>query len=124
MHALNGWTMKVAALVAASVIASGIALYALMEPSRPSVPAAQPTAESSAAPGVRPLDQMAERLAARLAKDGGSGGDWALLGRSYREMGRWPEAVAAFEKSLALAPGDAQVKSDLDAARAKVSAGQ
>ncbi len=124
MHAPNGWTMKVAALVVASVVASGVALYALLQSPRLSVPATQATASPPAATGERPLDQMAERLAARLSKDGGSAGDWALLGRSYREMARWAEAVAAFEKSLALAPGDAQVQSDLEAARAKATPGQ
>jgi cytochrome c-type biogenesis protein CcmH len=128
MQAIDRRIVTITAVAAASIAASGIALYVLLQPPRPGsiatpqgAPASATAPGAPAPPGVRPLDQMAERLAARLAKDGGSAADWALLGRSYREMARWPEAVQAFEKSIALAPGDAQVKADLDAARAELA---
>ena len=116
------------AAIAVSVAAGGIVLYVMLQPKQAaaplpaavSVPAAPSPPAAANDPNARPLDRMAERLAARLAKDGGSAADWALLGRSYREMGRWPDAVQAFEKSLALAP-DAQVRADLDNARAKAA---
>ena len=118
-------TMLVATVAAASVIGSGIALYVLLQRAPTATPvtsaASAPATMAAAEANARPLDQMADRLAARLAKEGGSAADWALLGRSYREMARWPDAVRAFERSLALAP-DAQVQADLDAARAKAAA--
>jgi cytochrome c-type biogenesis protein CcmH/NrfG len=113
---MNRRTLIVVIAIAASSIASAAVLRMLLQPAAPAA-ATTPGAPAD----TRPLDRMAERLAKRLAKGGGSAADWALLGRSYREMGRWPEAAHAFERSLALA-SDADVEADLAVARQRMAA--
>lgn len=63
---------------------------------------------------LRPADPatMVDRLAARLAAGPGSAQDWAMLGRSYRVLGRHAEAAAAYERAAPLAAGDADLLSD------------
>jgi cytochrome c-type biogenesis protein CcmH len=54
---------------------------------------AQRISQSSAAAGS--LDDVTNKLAARLATQGGSDNDWKLLAESYEYMGRTSEAKAA-----------------------------
>jgi cytochrome c-type biogenesis protein CcmH len=58
------------------------------------------------------LESMSSRLASRLAREPGDGDGWALLGRAYVEMGRYPEAEEAFAKAANLSPRDASVLAD------------
>ena len=58
------------------------------------------------------LEALSEKLKQRLEKNPGDGVGWALLARSYVELGRHTEAVAIYEKALALIPDDAQVLAD------------
>ena len=59
--------------------------------------------------GLEPLlETLRKKL--ELAPDNGDG--WALLARSYVELGRHPEAAKAFERAAALLPGDAQLLAD------------
>lgn|SRR5512143_1380019 len=66
------------------------------------------------------LDQAADRLAKRLQQQDGSADDWTLLGRSYVEMRRYPEAVSAFEAAQKKSPNDAKLREELE--RAKLAA--
>jgi cytochrome c-type biogenesis protein CcmH len=59
------------------------------------------------------LDAMAQRLRARLDASGQNDGDgWVLLARTYVELKRYPQAVAAFERAHQLLGDDAQVLAD------------
>lgn len=58
------------------------------------------------------LEALSEKLKQRLEKNPGDGVGWALLARSYVELGRHAEAVAFYEKALALLPDDPQVLAD------------
>ena len=58
------------------------------------------------------LDALADRLKQRLAENPDDGIGWALLARSYVELERHHEAVAAFEKSMTLVPDDPQLLVD------------
>ena len=64
-----------------------------------------PPAASAAehAEGDAGIDQAVAALAARLEKNPGDTEGWAMLGRSYRALGRNAEAQAAFARA-----GDAQ----------------
>jgi cytochrome c-type biogenesis protein CcmH len=53
---------------------------------------------------------MVGRLAARLQSEDGSAEEWAKLGRSYGVLGRYEEALAAYDKALAHAPDNAAIK--------------
>jgi len=63
------------------------------------------------------LESMSSRLASRLAREPGDSDGWALLGRAYVEMGRYPEAEEAFAKAANLSPKDASVLADWAEAR-------
>lgn len=73
-------------------------------------PAHAPMAEHMrSAAGLEPLlETLRKKL--ELAPDNGDG--WALLARSYVELGRHTEAASAFERAAALLPDDAQLLAD------------
>lgn len=113
----TNWILLIAPL---SLALAGAALYAWVE--RPdSVPAAaQPSAavpEAAAAQAAGDLGAMTVRLASRLEKQPDDGAGWALLGRAYAELRRYPEAEAAFARAAALLPNDASVAADRENAR-------
>jgi cytochrome c-type biogenesis protein CcmH len=58
------------------------------------------------------LDALADRLKQRMEQNPNDGAGWALLARSYVELGRHGEAATAFEKAVALMPDDAQLLVD------------
>ncbi|MDN3919149.1 tetratricopeptide repeat protein [Roseateles violae] len=58
------------------------------------------------------LDEMVDRLAQRLARQPDDAQGWAMLGRSYAVLGRFPEAVQAYRQLIALRPRDAQALAD------------
>jgi cytochrome c-type biogenesis protein CcmH len=59
------------------------------------------------------LDVMIGRLAARLQREPGDAEGWVLLGRSYQETGRYPQAVEAYTQAAKLLPHDASVQAGL-----------
>lgn len=68
------------------------------------------------------LDVMTARLARRLReKTPEDHESWALLARSYVELGRDDEAVAAYERTGPLLKRDAAVAAELAAARARLA---
>lgn len=52
------------------------------------------------------IESMVDGLAARLEKEPQNLQGWAMLARSYKAMGRLPEAVRAFEKAGSLVEAD------------------
>lgn len=58
------------------------------------------------------LDAMVQKLEAHLREKPGDVDGWKLLGRSHAVLGRFPEAVEAYARAAALAPGDAQLLAD------------
>jgi cytochrome c-type biogenesis protein CcmH len=68
------------------------------------------------------MDVVAERLAKRLSEKDGTADDWALLARSYMMLNRYSDAVAAFDRALAKAPGNEALVADRAAAQ-KAAAG-
>ena len=78
---------------------------------------------ASAAPKGGDLDVMTERLAKRLRERTPDDHEsWALLARSYVELGRDSDAVAAYERTGPLLKSDAALKAELDAVKARVGA--
>lgn len=71
---------------------------------------------------VGDLDVMTERLAKRLRDSTPNDYEgWALLARSYAELGRDSEAVAAYERAGPLLKSDATLKTELDAAKIRAA---
>ena len=57
--------------------------------------------------GGMDLASLADRLKKRLETDKDSADGWRLLARTYMTMGEFAAAVSAFERLMALRPGDA-----------------
>jgi cytochrome c-type biogenesis protein CcmH len=70
----------------------------------PPPPAQEMTAED--------IDRMVSSLAAKLKQEPGNLQGWTMLARSYKAMGRLPEAIQAYEKASSLAAGDADLLLD------------
>jgi cytochrome c-type biogenesis protein CcmH len=67
---------------------------------------------------------MTERLANRLKeKTPDDRAGWALLARSYVELGRDVEAIVAFEKAGAAASSDELLRTEFDAAKKRAAGG-
>lgn len=58
------------------------------------------------------LEPLLDALRKKLQQAPDNGDGWALLARSYVELGRHTEAASAFERAAALLPGDAQLLAD------------
>jgi cytochrome c-type biogenesis protein CcmH len=58
------------------------------------------------------VEAMVARLAERLEQKPDDANGWALLGRSYTAMQRYPDAVRAFERAAALSKDDAALLAD------------
>ena len=67
--------------------------------------AAAPAGHDTTANGKRAsVEEMVEKLAARMKEQPDNAEGWYMLGRSYMSMGRYQEAVAALEKTNKLVP--------------------
>jgi cytochrome c-type biogenesis protein CcmH len=58
------------------------------------------------------LDALSERLKQKLEQNPNDGVGWALLARSYVEIGRHADAVPMYEKAMKLIPDDPQLLVD------------
>ena len=74
--------------------------------------ALSPQADPHAAVSAEQIEQMVERLAAKMRESPEDPEGWKLLGRSYSVLGRFPEAADAYAKAAARAPRDAQLLAD------------
>ena len=100
-----------AAVLALSVPALALGFYArLGAPDLPSQPFAERAAPQTA-PSPMSLEQSVAKLARRLAREPGDLDGWILLGQTYKSLGRYHEAVDAYQKALGLGPGDADLTS-------------
>ncbi len=69
------------------------------------------------------IDQMTERLAARLAKDGKDVNGWTQLMRAYMVLGKKGEAAKAFADAKGHFAGDSKALADIDAAAKALGVG-
>ena len=77
-----------------------------------SAPAAQQSGSEYAHQTSEGLDALSERLKKKLEQNPNDGVGWALLARSYAEIGRHAEAVPIYEKAMKLIPDDPQMLAD------------
>ena len=61
---------------------------------------------------VHQIEEMVDRLAARMKESPDDVKGWTMLGRSYSVLDRFPEAVAAYENAIKRSPPDAQLLAD------------
>lgn len=62
--------------------------------------------------GQQQIDAMVARLAARMEKNPQDVKGWVMLARAQAILGRFDEASAAYARSVALVPNDAQLLAD------------
>ena len=112
---VNSWF--VAALLGIVIPTASVALYwelgnplAVTHPTV-SLSAAQENSDSGHQT-VEGLDALSERLKNKLEQNPNDGVGWALLARSYAEMGQHSDAVAIYEKAMKLLPDDPQLLVD------------
>ena len=91
----------------------------------------QTIASMSAVPGsvdtadadLPAVDTMIARLAERLEKEPNDAKGWKMLGWSYLNTGKAPDAVKAYERALSIMPGDAEATRNLEEAKAALATG-
>jgi cytochrome c-type biogenesis protein CcmH len=106
-------------LVAAGAVALATLGYELQGsltslPATPGARAPQGAApqDASHATGSDEMSAMLERLALRLQGQPDDVQGWAMLARSWTVLERHPQALAAFQKAVALSPNDAVLIAD------------
>jgi cytochrome c-type biogenesis protein CcmH len=95
LYRSSGRLTPVLATVIVVTIGLSAALY--QEIGNPGVP--------SGAGSTPPVDDMVVSLRKRLENNPDDVNGWILLGRSYQSMNQYDEAIAAFEKAIALEQG-------------------
>lgn len=104
-------TWLLAGLLAVLVPVAALGLYAVM--GAPQVPS-RPFAERQLPEGVpADLPQLVERLARRMEQTPDDPRGWALLGRTYMELGRYAESAQAFGQAIEHGDRSAQAWTDL-----------
>lgn len=98
---------KTLAAIALAVPVAAIALYLLL-----GNPAGLNPPEPQHRFSAQEIENMVAGLAAKLEKEPGNLQGWTMLARSYRAMGRLPEAEKAFERAEKFIANDAQLLAD------------
>lgn len=105
---LGGRAAAITAIAAIPVLA--VMLY-FVRPHAPAIPQAQ-TQTAQAGKMAPEHSLVVEDMAARLEQNPGDGKGWYMLGNSYAVMGRYADAVIAYERALKLLPDDVQLLVD------------
>ncbi len=74
--------------------------------------------------GLPSVEEMIERLAARLEKNSGDGEGWRTLGWSYFNIGRFSEASDAYSKAIEVNPGNMELRTSRIEAMVRSSDGK
>ena len=101
------------------VVLGAVALYAAI--GQPSIPSAQPIETTEVASTIAPttpaaqpqlpdVDTMISRLAARLKSNPNDAEGWRMLGWSYVQTQRYPQAVDAYAHAVALKSGSGEIQ--------------
>jgi cytochrome c-type biogenesis protein CcmH len=100
-----------AAAVAAGVVLPASALVVYLALGNPAA-VDLATADGAHGLGQQQMDAMISRLEARLAKNPQDAKGWVMLARAQAVLGRFDRASAAYARSVALFPEDAQLLAD------------
>jgi cytochrome c-type biogenesis protein CcmH len=103
-----------AAVVAGIVPSAAVVLYLVLgDPSAFDLQRrAQSMGDHTKQPTSQDIEAMLSKLAQRLEKEPENADGWAMLARSYYVLQRYPDAVRAYEKLLALVPQEPAVLAD------------
>lgn len=95
-------------VIAAAALVPVVALVVYFAVGNPSALVRQPEPHVSA----QQVQEMVERLAAKMRENPNDVDGWKLLGRSYAALGRFDQAVDAFAKASAASPRDPDLLAD------------
>jgi len=93
-------------------IAAGLLYYRLGDPQAFNPLIAKAGGESAHAQSPEQFEQMLKALEARLQREPDNVDGWSMLARSYYQMGRFPEASAAYARLTQLISDDASLLAD------------
>jgi hypothetical protein len=93
-----------AVAIAVPVIAAG--LYMMLGSPSPDINGGTTSQAAPVKDKLGSVASMVEGLAQRVKEDPNSGGDWLLLARSYKYLGRIEEAISAYASAAALGEVD------------------
>ena len=118
------WTGRVTACaLSAGLPAAALSLYLQVgDPRAAAMQASTPSASGHAA-GADP-ESLVSRLVLRLRGEPDDLEGWVVLARSYEALQRFDDAVAAYRRALALAPGHARLRADYADALASARGGE
>lgn len=105
----------------AAVLVAAVALFLATGEPPPPTAAVVPAGAPAAGAALPDVDTMIERLAKRLEAAPNDPEGWRMLGWSYFETQRYPDAVKAYARAVALAPRDAGFQSAYGEAQVKVA---
>jgi cytochrome c-type biogenesis protein CcmH len=97
-------------------IVAGLLYWRLGTPDALSPP--KPAALDPGAITAEQFEAMTQKLADRMAANPEDAGGWLMLGRAYKALGRFPEAVKALTEADRRKPGNADILVDLAEATA------
>lgn len=98
------------AIVLAIVVPlSSFALYTVIGQPKAMLPQDQLASKDNGEFGVIRSETALQELEAKLAKNPENPDGWLVLGRSYAELQRYPDAVRAYKKLVELVPNEAQI---------------
>jgi cytochrome c-type biogenesis protein CcmH len=99
------------AALAAVVAVPLVAVFLYLSIGKPATPSPQQI-QSAHGLGEQQMNAMIARLAARLEANPQDAKGWVMLARAQAVMGRFDEASAAYARSVAMFPADAQLLAD------------
>lgn len=94
------------ALPVAAVLIPLITIPVYLHIGSPNLITGQPRTAAASSP-LPPLDEMVDKLRARMEADPGNAEGWFLLGRTYMRLQNYADAVYAYEKVVELVPDQA-----------------
>lgn len=106
---------RLMAAIAGFVIVVAVAGYAVhgTPGAWKGVPVAATEGEAGHGNAMGQIEAMVGKLEERLKGKPDDAEGWSMLGRSYSALGRYPEAVKAFQRVIDMTPKDAQAYADL-----------
>jgi cytochrome c-type biogenesis protein CcmH len=100
------------AAIAAGIAIPLVSILLYLAVGTPNALLPQPAGGDSHGITRQQIEGMVDRLAARMTENPDDATGWAMLGRSYAVLDRYPEAVSAYANAVERSPPDAQLLAD------------
>ena len=100
------------AAIAAGIAIPFVSILLYLAVGTPQALLPQPAGDDGHGITLQQIEGLVERLAARMTESPDDVTGWAMLGRSYAVLDRYPEAVSAYANAVKRSPPDAQLLAD------------